>query len=369
MAITASVAPSPLTTRAVAREFRALLESGADLRAAGTARSAPASLLAQGYGPRHKIELFGLRFYLSGLRQNPDVRFFVAYVMPAPQLPRPAIFARIFYKDVSLIWRSASHVVCSANENWIGKGDVTEVLRDGQCYLESNEATTDLPLEMQDALETLARRPGVIRRDHIALTRVLRNGPDNRVAAYRDFSAPRRRAESDPQLRIHGGRRVAWFARAGDPASLRFAAGYEPDLRHGVLEETHSYSTLYDGSLRRFRILSSNRKIQYLFFAGPHHVWIIPPQATNTSLTSYGVRSITVAIDDDLCVPGYEYHYLDESVTPPVLVSQIPSGYVGRQSAIDHARADASPWLNCLPIVRAFRRSVLRRRRPALETV
>ncbi len=361
----APITPDALTPRAVASEFRALLNDGARLQVAGTAQAAPTSLLAQGYGPRYRMTLFGMRFYLAALRQNPDVRFFVAYVMPDTRSRRPAIHARIFYKDVSLIWRSASHVVRSANENWIGKGDVVEVMRDGRCYLESNEATTDLPLEMQDALEMLARRPGVIRRDHIALARVLRNGPDNRVVAYRDFTGPRERAARNPRLRINGGRPVAWFAHAGDPASLRFAPGYEPDLRQGLLEETRSESTLYGGVLRRFRILSTNAKLQYLFFAGPHHVWIIPPQATSTDLMSYGVRPINVAFDDDLCVPGYEYHYLDYSVTPPVMVSQIPAGYAGPQSTADASRADASPWLDCLPIVRAFRRSVLRRRQRA----
>ena len=313
----------------VAREFRTLVDAGMTLRVAGAARARPKRLLAAGYAPRFRFELFGSRFYISTIRQNPELRFCVAWVVPPPRRGQGLeAFARIFYKDVSLIWRSASHVVRSANENWIGQGDVVEVMRDGCCYLESNEATTDLPLEMQDALETLARRPGVIRRDHIALSRVLRNGPDNRVVAYRDFTGPRERAASNPRLRINGGKQVAWFAHAGDPSSLRFAPGYEPDLSNGVLEETRSESTLYGGVLRRFRILSTNAKLQYLFFAGPHHVWIIPPQATSTELMSYGVRTVNVAVDDDLCVPGYEYHYLDYSVTPPVMVSQIPAGLI-----------------------------------------
>ena len=43
-------------------------------------------------------------------------------------------------------------------------------------------------------------------------------------------------------------------------------------------------SKLYGGRLRRFRILSSNQRIQYLFIAGPRVVWIIPPQATTTEI-------------------------------------------------------------------------------------
>ena len=100
--------------------------------------------------------------------------------------------------------------------------------------------------------------------------------------------------------------------------------------------------------------------MQYLFFASPLHVWLANPQATTTELSSYGVRTIDVAVDDDLCVPGMEYHYL-ESEDPPVFVSQIPEGFAGEPSPIDPWRADASAWLDRLPVVRAFRRQVLAR--------
>jgi len=61
-------------------------------------------------------------------------------------------------------------------------------------------------------------------------------------------------------------------------------------------------------------------------------------------------------------VPGYEYHYLDESVEPPEWVSQIPAGFVGAPSEVDDSRADASPWLERLPVIREFRRKVLKNR-------
>jgi hypothetical protein len=355
-----SVAPSRQSPREVAREFRGLLDSGARLRVSGSAASDPHDLFARGYSPRYKVVLFGTPIYLADLRQNPDIRFFVAYVVQTRR-SRTEVFARIFYKDVSLIWRSASHVVRSDNENWIGKGDVVEVTIDGRVFLESDEATTDLPLELQDALEDVSRRARIIRRDNLAITRVLRNGPDDRVAPYRDFTAPRRLAAADPTKRVHDGRRIAWFTRAGDPDSLRFAPGFAPDFSGGVIEQSHSQSTLYGGTLHRFRILSANRRIQYLFFAGPRHVWIIPPQATTPEITSFAVRPVSVAIDDALCVPGFEYHYLDESVDPPVFVSQIPVGYAGQLSTVDPSRADASPWLDRLPVIREFRRTVLRR--------
>jgi hypothetical protein len=60
-----------------------------------------------------------------------------------------------------------------------------------------------------------------------------------------------------------------------------------------------------------------------------------------------------------MCIPGYEYHFIDESEDPPVLFSQIPEGFVGGVSEFDPSRSDASPWLDRLPIIREFRRSVL----------
>ena len=110
--------------------------------------------------------------------------------------------------------------------------------------------------------------------------------------------------------------------------------------------------------MRKFRILSTNATIQYQFVAAPRQAWIIPPQATTTELMSYGLRNIDVEVDEDLCVPGYEYHFLDDSEEPPVLVSQIPEGYVGAASEVDPSRADASPWIEAMPVIQEFRRRI-----------
>ena len=359
-AIVASVSPAALSPAAVRRAFDALLASGVTLAVAGTARHSPETLLTRGYGPRHELELFGTRYFLSAPRQNPDLRFFVAFVMPPAATPRRArLHACIFYKDVSLIWRSASHVIRSEYENWVGKGDVTVVVEDGYETVYSAEETTDLPLEIQFALDDLNRHYERVKTDHTAVEMVLRNAPDARIRPYRDFSEPRARAASNPRNRIHGGKSIAWFTRKGQPHTLRFAKGYAPDFAQGLLETRASASSLYGGDLMRYRILSHNREVQYLFFANPRQVWIIPPQATTTEIMSYGVRTVGVVADEDLCVPGYEYHYLDESVSPPEMVSQIPAGYVGAPSAVDPSRADASPWLNALPVVQEFRRQIL----------
>jgi hypothetical protein len=349
----------------IAREFRALLEHGARVRAAGTARHAPEEL--RRYTPRYKIALGDIAYYLTGPRQNPDIRFFVAYVRLGDPAERRNLYARIFYKDVSLVWRSASHFVRSENENWIGKGEARWTTVDGEELLTSAEQTTDLPLEIQTALEVLLERGRAVRSDHVAVERVLRRGGDDRIEPFRDFTAPRERARADPAKLVNGGRRVAWFERPGDPESLVVEPGFEPDFSGGIVERSSSESRLYGGRLRRFRIASRNRRIQYLFMAAPRQAWIVPPQATSLEITSYGVRAVDVDVDDDLCVPGYEYHFLDESEDPPVFVSQIPKGFAGPPSPLDPDRCDASPWIERLPVVVEFRRRVLApraRRRP-----
>src|SRR5262249_26712523 len=118
-AIVPSIEPSPLSPREVLREFRKLTNDGAPVLCAGSARRRPQRLLSLGYVPRYKLELFGVTYYLCDARQNEDVRFFVAYLVHGGQ-----VYARLLYKDGSLLWRCASHFAKSATENWIGKGDL-----------------------------------------------------------------------------------------------------------------------------------------------------------------------------------------------------------------------------------------------------
>lgn len=358
--IVPSVGPSSLSTRQVEREFLGLIEAGVRIRPAGRARRNPRRLLSGGYTPKHKIDLFDTDYYLTNVRQNPDIRFFVAYVLPDRSAKPPlSVYPRIFYKDVSLVWRSASHYVRTGGENWIGKGEVRTAVEGNVEISNSAEETTDLPLEIQTALESLTRRTRRVRRDEVALGLVLRGGPEDRIEPYRDFVEPRRRARADPRNLINCGRCIARFRRANDPTSLEFTPGFEPDFGAGVIEVSESTSKLYGGRLQRFRILSRNRQVQYLFIAGPRHAWIIPPQATTTEIMSYGVRTIDVIADEDLCVPGYEYHFVDESEDPPVWFSQIPRGFAGAASEVDASRADASRWLDQLPVIREFRRKIL----------
>jgi len=355
--VVASVHPSDESPRRVERDFRRRLEAGALLCSAGATRARPARLLERGYVPRFRVDLFDTTFYLSRVRQNEDVRFFVGYLAQPPKRGPERLHARLFYKDVSLVWRCASHFVRTQRENWIGKGDVRTISVGGEEIEVSDESTTDLPLEVQDAFESLSSRARRVPYDVDAIPLVLRRAPEDRFEAYADFIAPRRRAQVDPRNLVNGGRPIASFVRAGDPASLRFARGYAPDFARGVLEESASKSSLYGGRLRRFRILSTNREIQYLFFAGPHHVWIVPPQATTTELSSFGVRTIDVAADDDLSVPGWEYD--GGADTGHADIDQIPAGYAGAPNPRDPSRSDASPWLEALPVVREFRRKLL----------
>jgi hypothetical protein len=111
--------------------------------------------------------------------------------------------------------------------------------------------------------------------------------------------------------------------------------------------------------VRKFRVLSANRSIQWMLAAGPRHAWINPPQALTTELSTYGVRTLDVEVPEELCVPGYEYHYLDEHADPPEWHSQIPEGFVGEPSPVDPSRADASAWIEQLPVIREFRAKLL----------
>ncbi len=78
--IAPSARPSELSPRQVEREFRSLIADGVKIRTAGEARSDPLRLLSGGYTPKYKIELFETTYYLTNIRQNPDIRFFVCYV-------------------------------------------------------------------------------------------------------------------------------------------------------------------------------------------------------------------------------------------------------------------------------------------------
>ncbi len=346
----------------VAREFRRLLDSGVKLLPTGTTKKRPARLLSLGYTPKHKLSLFDTTYYLTNVRQNFYVRFFVAYlVQPDARGVVRAAYPRYFYKDAALNWRSASHIGRQHGNFWIGKGDVESVVVDGEEFEFSRESTTDLPIELQPALEALCRQQQHFATDEVAAELILRRAPEGRIEPYADFTGPRRRAQADRRNLVNGGRPVAWFARKNDPTSLRFARGYEPDFTDGIFETSPLSSRLYGGAITCYRILSRNRRVQYQFMAAPRHVWIIPPQALTTELSSYGVRTVDVRADDDLFVPGYEYHFLDDDQDPPVLYSQIPAGWAGAASELDDARADASPWLDRLPVVEAFRKQVLGR--------
>jgi hypothetical protein len=363
-AVVPSARLARLTPAQVGRRFRGLLDDGARILPVGTARKRPRKLLEMGYGPRFTLSLFDATFYLSGPRQNDDIRFLVAYVTLDAGGRRPIrLYPRIFYKDISLTWRSASHWIRTDYENWIGKGDVKIVVEDGREYDESDEATTDLPLEIQTALETVCRTRKRIPYDDTAVGLVLRRAPANRIAPYDDFTGPRRRAEADPRNLVNRGRPIARFTRRNDPESLRFVRGYAPDFDDGIVEIARGTSRIYGGALRRYRIVSENRRVQYLFMAGPRQVWIASCQATSTELSTYGLRTVDANVPDDMMMPAYEYHFVDTTVDPPTLYSQIPPGFAGEVSPVDASRVDTSPWLDAMPVIRTFRKKVLGARR------
>jgi hypothetical protein len=52
-------------------------------------------------------------------------------------------------------------------------------------------------------------------------------------------------------------------------------------------------------------------------------------------------------------------HYFDETADASEHFSQIPEGFAGELSEHDNDRADASAWLDPIPVIREFRRKVL----------
>lgn len=352
-----NVAVSHRSPRTVARRFHALLAAGYDLQVDGKARSDPLQLLHRGYTPKYEIELFGSRFYLANLREAHDLKVLPAFIIPSRQGGRGGkrIYARVFYKDSSLVWRCASHYINTPDEQWVGKGAVKWIDRPGTRGWYSAEETTNLPYEMQAAMDDVSHRSPRSRRDPDILFLILRNAPSDRVRPYRDFEAPREKAMNDPANQVNNNRPIAWFSRANDPTSLEIARGFEPDFRK-LIDSSVSGSTFYGGEIRKFRFASRNRQIQYLFVQGPQHVWLIHPQAFTVELSSYGLRTVDVNADDDISIPGYEFFDNDGSGE---IDDQIPAGYAGHPCPYDPDRADASPWNHRLPIVRAFRRTRL----------
>ena len=359
----ANVVVEDKSPRQVGEQFRRLLNSGYRLRADGQAKPDPARLLRIGYTPKYEIELFGTRFFLCKQRDAEGLKVMPAYVLPATRSSRgkPTIHARAFYKDSSLVWRSASHYINTADQGWIGKGAVRLQVKRGARDWYSAEETTDLPFEMQAALDDVSHRGRRRQNDKRILSLVLRNAPSGRIWPYKDFEAPRERAMKSRVNRINNNRSIAWFADDDDPRSLQIEPGFEPDFG-AVIDVSTSRSSMYGGEIKKYRIASSNRRIQYLFVAGPHQVWLVNPQAFTVELSNYGLRTVDVVADEDLCIPGYEF--FDNAGTGE-LDDQIPPGFAGPMCPVDPDRADASPWNERLPVVRSFRRLVLAGRHPA----
>ena len=357
--IVTGVEPDPRSGRAIANEFRRWLEEGVQLRPVGAGKQTPQVFLESRYLPKHKVELFDATFFLTNFLFETGLNFLVAYVGLGANGARPrTLHPRIFYKDSSLVWRVASHMIRTEDDDWIGKGDVKWERSNGDEHLVSDEDSTNLPYELQAAFDRASRAKRPVR-DEQAVALVLRNGPPSRLEPYADFTAPRRRADRETPL--NGNRPVARITRRGDPASLRFAKGFEPDLAHGLLEVTAAASRLYGGAIRKVRVRSRNGKIQYQFVVSPTHVWLNPPQALSRELTTFGLRALHVRADDDVFLPGFEYHFVDHTLDPPELHTQIPTGYAGEPSEVDPERADASAWIEALPIVKEFRRRLLPR--------
>lgn len=356
IAIIPNVTAVDRTPRQIGADFRRLLGSGTELRVDGRGKDDPEALLGQGYSPKYEIRLFGTRFFICNPREAHDLKLLPAWIVPPARSHRRA-YARVLYKDSSLVWRAASHYINTPDEQWIGKGAVRSIKKNGRIHYYSAEETTNLPFEIQQAVDDVSRRGPRPRADRRVLFLMLRNAPSDRIWPYQDFTGPRQRAMKVAANRINNSRPIAWFDTPGDPASLRIEPGFEPDFKAAV-DVYPSYSKAYGGDVRKFRIASKNREIQYLYITSPFHTWIVHPQTFTTELSSYGLRTVDVMADEDIAIPGYEFADNDGSGE---VDDQIPAGYAGDVCPFDPDRADASPWNHRLSIIRSFRRSKLYR--------
>jgi len=84
------------------------------------------------------------------------LRFFVAWVLPTGDSRR--IYPHLFSKTIPGV-AIAQHFIRSRSENWMGRADVRWVRDEhGDEILATFEETTNLPLEIQAALDALTQR-------------------------------------------------------------------------------------------------------------------------------------------------------------------------------------------------------------------
>lgn len=347
-----NVVPEAHAPGKTANEFRRWLRRGYALSVDGMVRNNPMQLLRSGYTPKHEVRLFDVRVFLCNQRDAESLKVMPAYVLTEHD---QRIHARVFYKDSSLVWRSASHYINTHDEHWIGKGAERWIEKRGVSGWYSAEETTNLPLELQAALDEISQRSRSRRSDNRVLPWVLRNAPSDRMHPYHDFTAPRERAMGVAANQVNANKTIAWFDDEMDPTSLQFVDGFQPDFSN-IIDLSQARSSMYGGPIQKYRVASENRQIQYMFVAGPKHVWIINPQPFTTEISSYGLRTVDALVDEDLCIPGYEFSDTDGSGD---LDDQIPPGFAGDICPVDNSRADASPWNEKMPVIREFRRKVL----------
>ena len=75
--IVTGVRPARRSPAEVAREFRALVSGGAELRPAGEGRDDPGVFLTRRYLPRHAVSLFGARCFLTDFRLEEGMNLLV----------------------------------------------------------------------------------------------------------------------------------------------------------------------------------------------------------------------------------------------------------------------------------------------------
>jgi len=314
--------PQPVQqTAEVESEFNKLLERiqiqiDGDISLSG--------LKLNGFNPKYKIVLNGITYYLSEpyISSENERPYFTAFIYRVnPETGKEEIFARTIYKSNSQnVWRVASH---KGPGGWIGKG--------------LGEETTNAPLEIQSLLEKIYLAKGELKVQKGFYEVLIEEG----YLAPEDFS----QTIVFHGKELNGGISIGNFTDKGNPASFKFLAGYEPDLENGIVETFESKNPIY-GTVKLYRILSTNRQIQFIFNVDSEdRVWVGAVQPMGSRLTRFGVRADRVNVDENLLMPANEYY------------RQIPEQFRGEHKVDSYY--DASAFLNQIPAIIEFRANVL----------
>jgi len=339
------------------RRFKEALDQGIPLRiyAPEDEDDIPVTyeyLALEGHAPLHRIRFGDDTYYISRPFIGPDNRIsFIAYCQHIDSRDnKPKLFVNEFYFSGShAVWRAASHRAWG----WIGKG--------------VDEHSQTLPLEIIPFLNRIVEKAGNIETREYDLFKILGIGgiipAESQIFTHVDVLNGQRAA---PELDLTGSRRIVVAeevslapADSDELHRYRFPdEGYKPDFTSKKILRYPSRNDVY-GRITHYRILSRNKKLQYLFNVSEEGlVWIGSVQSVSKDLNRQGVRqdAPNIIVPPTLLQAPYDY--------PSEIVKNLPQGYLGDDHPGHPEYASAAKFTEKIDLVVEFRAEVLSRDRP-----